>query len=228
MGGPITGLVALLSIFALAALLRLRQYAFAWGATADDLEHDWPGDELSPGARTVATRAISIDAPAEIVWGYIAQIGQDRAGFYSYTWLENLFGCVMPNVARIVPEWQQRTAGDIVWRARADRYHGNARLRIARLDPNRDLVLTSPEDWGRIVRHEHARDGAWSFVVVPTSSGTSKLIVRSRGPEEPGFAAALARALVLDPAHFIMERRMMRRIKALAENEARRGWREKE
>jgi hypothetical protein len=221
MDGPTTGAVALVSTFTLAGLLRLRQYAFAWGATAEDLSHEWPGDELSPNATTVATRVIAIDAPAEITWSYVAQIGQDRAGFYSYTWLENLFRCVMPNVSKVMPEWQQRTIGDTVWLARPDRYHGDARLKIARVDQNRDLVLTSPEDWGRIVRHEHARDGAWSFVVVPTSPATSKLIVRSRGPRHPGLFRAFVRSVIFDPAHFIMERRMMRRIKALAEADAR-------
>jgi len=221
MGGPVTGIFALAIVSGLAVLLRLRQYAFAWGATADDLSHPWPGDEFSPDSRTVATRAIAIGAPADITWSYIAQIGQDRAGFYSYTWLENLFRCVMPNVSKAVPEWQQRTTGDIVWLARADRYNGDARLKIARVDRNRDLVLTSPEDWGRIVRHEHARDGAWSFVVVPTSRAGSRLIVRSRGPERPNLFSAFVRAVVFDPAHFIMERRMMRQIKSLAEADAR-------
>jgi len=217
MNGPTTGLLALASVSALAGLLRLRQYAFAWGATADDLSHEWPGDELAPDAITVATRAIAIDAPADTVWAYVAQIGQDRAGFYSYTWLENLFRCVMPNVSTVVPEWQQRRLGDTVWLARPDRYNGDARLKIARVDQHRDLVLTSPEDWGRVVRHEHARGGAWSFVVVPTSPAASKLIVRSRGPAHPGVFSAFARAVIFDPAHFIMERRMMRRIKTLAE-----------
>ena len=220
--GPLTGLVALASVSALAVLLRLRQYAFTWGATADDVGQAWPGDELCPESDTVATRAIAIDAPADVVWAYVAQIGQDRAGFYSYTWLENLFRCGMPNVSTVIPEWQQRIVGDTVWLARPDRYNGDARLKIARVDRDRDLVLTSPEDWGRIVRHEHARDGAWSFIVVPTSAATARLIVRSLGPEQPGFVKGLARAIVFDPAHFIMERRMMRRIKALAEGDRKR------
>lgn len=222
MDGPTIGAVAVGSTVALTGLLRLRHYAFAWGASADDLAEEWPGDELSPHAGSVATRAIAIEAPAEITWAYVAQIGQDRAGFYSYTWLENLFRCVMPNVSAVVPRWQKRTRGDTVWLARPDRFHGNARLKVARIDTNRDLVLTSPEDWGRIVRREHARDGAWSLVVMPTSPTTSKLVVRSRGPERPGFFKGLFRALVFDPAHFVMERRMMRRIKVLAEGEARR------
>ena len=49
-----------------------------------------PGDGVVPGATAQQTRAIGIDAPAERVWPWLAQIGQDRAGFYSYDVLENL------------------------------------------------------------------------------------------------------------------------------------------
>ncbi|HTI39659.1 MAG TPA: hypothetical protein VL484_19005 [Vicinamibacterales bacterium] len=214
---PYALMLSLLFAWAIAVLWRTRRYAFAWGATPDELGRNWPGDELCPGSRSVATRAIAIDAPADVVWSYIAQIGQDRAGFYSYTRLENLFRCAMPNVSAIVPAWQHRKAGETVWLARADRYKGEARLKVARVDERRDLVLTSPADWGRVVRKEHAREGAWALVVIPTGATACRLIVRSRGPEGGGVLSALTRALVFDPAHFIMERRMMRHIKQLAE-----------
>ena len=35
-----------------------------------------------PGLQT--TRAVTIAAPPEEVWPWLAQIGQDRGGFYSY------------------------------------------------------------------------------------------------------------------------------------------------
>lgn len=64
-----------------------------------------PGDELveDPGIQT--TRALTIDAAVRDVWPWLAQIGQDRGGFYSYEWLENLAGCRMRNAWRIHPEW---------------------------------------------------------------------------------------------------------------------------
>jgi hypothetical protein len=37
------------------------------------------------------------------------QIGQDRSGFFSYTWVENLFGCQMPTVHELREEWSERT-----------------------------------------------------------------------------------------------------------------------
>lgn len=203
-----------------AALWMLRRWAMTWGTTPQDLRRVWPGDELSPEACHVATRAISIAAPSDEVWSWIVQIGQDRAGFYSYAWLENLFLRAMPVVDRIVPEWQRRSIGDMVWMAPRDRYHGQARQTIVRLDPGRVLALASPADWGRLIRHERNAGGTWTFIVVPDGPHASRLIVRSRGPARPSLGVRLFRTLVFDPAHFIMERGMLRRIKMLAEHAA--------
>src|SRR5690349_20937318 len=61
-----------------------------WGATDAELAMPLPGDELAPVA--TSTRAITIAAPAGEVWQWLVQVGQDRAGFYSYEWLGNLVG----------------------------------------------------------------------------------------------------------------------------------------
>lgn len=60
-----------------------------------------PGDEFVPAPTIASTHAITINKPAENIWPWIAQIGQDRGGFYSYTLLENLIGCRMKNADRI-------------------------------------------------------------------------------------------------------------------------------
>ena len=104
-------------IFILAALLFsylyiIRPWHLHWGATHLDRIAVLPGDALSPYASAVVTHAVNIDAPAEAVWRWLVQIGQDRGGFYSYSFLENLAGCDMHNTFRIVPEWQQRAIGD--------------------------------------------------------------------------------------------------------------------
>ena len=63
-----------------------------------------PGDGLVLEPAIESTRAIIIRAPVEEVWPWLAQIGQDRGGFYSYEWLENLAGCRMRNADRVHPE----------------------------------------------------------------------------------------------------------------------------
>ena len=214
---PVLLSVGFVAVGALVAMRELRHWASIWQTTPAELTRDWPGDELSPRATEVTTRAATIQAPAETVWAWLVQIGQDRAGFYSYTWLENLFRCVMPRVERIVPEWQQRTLGDIVWLARPDRYRGEARQKVVRIDRGRVLSLASPSDWGRLVRHETSAGGTWTFILVPVNARTTRLVVRSRGPEAPTLLGRVFWAMVFEPAHFIMERRMMLRIKQLAE-----------
>lgn len=46
----------------------------------------WPCDELLPNAATRADRAISIDAPPDVVFSWLCQL---RVAPYSYDWLDN-------------------------------------------------------------------------------------------------------------------------------------------
>ena len=85
-----------------------------WGATPAEKGRALPGDDLTPKPRIQITQAVTVAAPVEQVWPWLAQIGQDRGGFYSYEWLENLAGCEMRNADRIHPEWQQREVGEPV------------------------------------------------------------------------------------------------------------------
>ena len=59
-----------------------------------------PGDGLVPKASFTATRAITIDAPPENVWPWIVQMGYRRAGFYTYSLLDNA-GYVVVELVRI-------------------------------------------------------------------------------------------------------------------------------
>ena len=210
-------LFSFLGAAAVVALWELRRWALIWGATPTELRREWPGDELSPQAVEISTRAITIDAPIQHVWPWLVQIGQDRAGFYSYTWLENLFRCAMPRVDYIVPEWQDRTVGDTVWLAHRDRYRGEARQKVVQIVRGHVMTLAAPSDWGRILRRESSHSGTWAFILVPIDGGRTRLVVRSRGPEAPTFFGRLFWVAVFEPAHFIMERKMMLRLKTLAE-----------
>jgi hypothetical protein len=73
-----------------------------------------------------------------------------------------------------------------------------ARWKILAVEPNRALVL---EGWG-------------AFVLEPLGDRATRLIVRSRGP---GAWGRLAHYLFWEPAHFVMERRMLLGIKERAE-----------
>lgn len=196
--------------------MALRPWFLRWGATDEEVSRTWPGDEMAPMPASLATRAVTIHAPAEEVWPWIMQIGQDRGGFYSYTWLENLFRARIHNADRILPECQSRKAGDTVWMTPKERYGGKGCMRVARLDPGRAMVLVSPDDYETVLKTGVAPLGIWSFILDPIDERTTRLIVGSRsGPKEgPG------RYLIFDPAHFIMERKMMLGIKERAETGA--------
>lgn len=197
--------------------LALRPLYLNWGATNREIWMPLPGDDLCPEAASLATRAVTIHAPAYEVWPWIMQIGQDRGGFYSYAWLENLFGARIHNADHLLPGCPPREVGDTVWMTPPERYGGQGCVRVAHVEPGRALVLVSPEDYEEILQGGRAKDGVWTFYLTPVDEHTTRLIVRSRS----GRKATPGRFLVFDPAHFVMERKMMLGIRDRAETHVR-------
>ena len=84
-------LAAGLAAAAVIALFIFVRWGTRWGSTAEERARAMAGDawlEKGPRARVAMTRAISIDAPPEVVWPWIAQVGRG-AGWYSVEWLDN-------------------------------------------------------------------------------------------------------------------------------------------
>jgi hypothetical protein len=210
----VTGLVA-------AYVLIIRPWHLCWGATDEEARAPLPGDDLVDRPKGQATHAVTVGAPAAEVWPWLVQLGQDRAGFYSYTPLENLFGCHMRNTYQIVPEWQHLEAGDGVL------FHPKfPRVPVAVLEPNRALVLGGLLDarTGSPVEGDGADADtclatSWAFVLRYQGEGRTRLIARSRTRWPRGLKGWLANRLFWEPAHFIMEWKMLRTIKRLAEAE---------
>jgi hypothetical protein len=149
-----------------------------------------------------------------VVWQWVSQIGQDRGGFYSYQTLENLFGCEMPNVQRLVPELQRWAVGDKLWMYPPRKAGGAGFATLTVFQPGRALgfatrqIGTSPSD---------PPDASWTYVVQPVTDGSSRLIFRGRGAGGLRFGPAAFTAGVFEPMHFAMERRTMTSVKELAE-----------
>ena len=197
--------------------LLLRRPILTWGATEAEASARLPGDELLEEADGVATRAITINAPPSAVWPWLMQIGQDRAGFYSYDWLEDLAGADIHNVFRLMPGQQRREPGDTVWMAPPSRFGGTVRMIVADIAPERAMVLISPGDVENVRAGYHAENGTWALVLSPQPDGATRLVVRTRSSVRSRLGTRLFNAFVFDPAHFIMERKMMLTIKALVE-----------
>src|SRR5690349_9989833 len=92
------GVVVGLTIAVVVYIALVRPWHMRWGATDDEVRRPLPGDELVARPKALATHAITIRAPAAEIWPWLVQFGQGRGGFYSYDWLENLFGCDIHNV----------------------------------------------------------------------------------------------------------------------------------
>jgi hypothetical protein len=193
--GPLA-LAALVGYVAVLAIFR-RRYV-QWGATGQEVAQPLPGDELMDYAS--ANHAITIQAPVQAVWPWLVQIGQDRAGFYSYSFLENLVRADIHNADRIVPEWQHLQAGDTVRLGSRKVYGDRTLLPVAALEENHYLVL---KGWG-------------AFVLQPVDDHTTRFIIRSHGRKESWWKRLLL-YLLFDPIHFIMERKMLLGIKQRAE-----------
>jgi hypothetical protein len=190
-----------------------------WGATALEVVGRWPGDELMPAPRSRAVRAVTIEAPAGGVWPWIMQIGRDRGGFYSYSWLENLIGADIQNVERLLG-LPDRRPGETVWMGPEHRFGGEARMVVASI-VGHAMVLVPPADAERVASTGRAEHGVWSFVIEAVTDRRTRLVMLSLGGKAmPGFGGWLGQLAFWEPAHFVMERRMMLTIKRLAEREA--------
>ncbi|WP_235892630.1 hypothetical protein [Mycolicibacterium hodleri] len=180
---------------------RLRPWLYRWGSTPEEFAGGLPGDDLVKEGAARTTRAITIHAPAKAIWPWLAQIGEDRAGFYSYGFLERAAGARIHDTYDIHPEWQSLARGDTVWMAR--RYGRNASQAVAAVVPGSLLILVSQDDFDTL-ENGGAASGSWAFHLCQDDAGT-RLIVRGSG-SAVGHAA-------FDIPHFVMERKMLRGIR---------------
>jgi hypothetical protein len=110
--------IATLSIIAVVMagyFLWARPYQLTWGATDEEIQRPMPGDELDRNPTFLATRAISINAPPEMIWPWLVQMGFNRAGFYGYDIMEGIGSKRgMRSTDMILPEFQNISVGDKV------------------------------------------------------------------------------------------------------------------
>jgi hypothetical protein len=201
----------LLSAGAGAAGLQILHTRRNWGATADEVAARLPGDELVPEPAEQMTLAVTVDAPAQVIWAWLVQMGHGRGGMYSYDWLENLIGLDIHTTDEIREEWQHLTAGDrvvVVPEGYGPMPAGYA-FTVARAEPPRALVL-------RQAPPEHPWNGVWSFSILPSGERRCRVLSRSRteAPTQLGLRIATR---VGEPVTLVMTRRMLRGIKEHAE-----------
>jgi hypothetical protein len=197
-------LLTLLVMLTFAALywFPIRRWMNQWGATPSDLARVMAGDSLLADPTYSGTMAVIVNATPEHIWPWLVQIGYQRGGLYSYDWLDRLFGYLdRPSATRILPEFQHLAVGDAIPLGRGPSWP------VAVVVPNRTLVLD--------IRNMGGLDWVWQFGLYPVDETRTRLISRSRVRAQAVWARLLTHAI--EPAGFLMTRRMLLGLKERAE-----------
>lgn len=218
-----SGLLA--GVYALAVRPRLVR----WGATDEELARPYPGADIIPDGNRAATMAVTIEAPATQVWQWLAQMGYDRAGWYSWDRLDN---GGRPSADRIHPEWQDIKPGD---RLTAWSPGGPVSAwEVAAIEPGHFLGLRGLSDLrGRPFDPTGPRpraylDGLWGFLLEELPGGRTRLTVSGYQAARPRWLQVVWDFLLYPPAHWAMQTRQFANIKRLAERDWARAGREVE
>lgn len=193
------------------SLYAARRYFRDWGTTKGEAGEKLAGDDLLSPPVLQATEAVWIDAPAEEVWPWLVQMGQDRGGLYSFEVLEDLVGLRYHNVDTLHPEWQHLAVGDAVrlvpkgWLGLTE----GVEMQVVEVVQPETIVLrtrTPQLPW----------DVVWSFHLVAQWEDRCRLLVRSRlALRRPGEVLL---AEMAGPARALITRGMLLGIKRRAES----------
>lgn len=192
----------------------IRPRLLRWDATEEEVRRPDPGAELIAEGPRSATMAVTIDAPPDRVWPWLAQMGYDRAGWYSWDHLDNLGH---PSAERVHPEWQDIRVGDYT--------DGMRSWQVAALEPARFLGLRASRDLrtGHVFdpagpRPRFYTDSLWGFLLEEVPGGRTRLIVSGYWTMRPRWLQPIIGATFLEPAHWIMQTRQFanleRRVRA--------------
>ena len=103
-----------------------------------------PGDEFIAHPMVEWTRGVTVHAPPERVWPWLAQMGYGRGGWYTPQWVDLfanrwVFGVRHPfpaSASRLLPEYQQVAVGDLI----CDGPNYASYFRVLRVDPRQGYV----------------------------------------------------------------------------------------
>lgn len=188
----------------LAGLVFLRQWQRLWRATDEEIVRAMPLDDRVSNPTYVTNRAITIQAPPEDVWPWLAQMGElPRGGFYSYLTVERLLRMKVENAGRILPVFQNPKVGEAIDRA--------GTMLVLAVEPHRHLVLGPPRTL--------ELQSTWALALYPAGFLATRLVSRCRA-RLPRRAKGLLWSLILDPGQFVMERKMLLEIRKRVESRA--------
>lgn len=188
-----------------------RERRSTWGVGPALASRPHPGDDLVPLPRWGWTHGLTVDVPAGEVWPWIAQIGADKAGFYSYTWLENLVGCGIHDAERIHPEWQARPGDRLVLHPKGPP------LTVAEVVEGRHLVGHGPADEAARAEGLPWAAVSWLLAAEPLAHDRTRVVSRYRCAYSDDRRTRLTMGpALLEPIGSVMDRGMLRGIARVA------------
>lgn len=196
--------------------LLIRPRLLSWGATNAELKAPVGGADIVPEGRRTATMAVTINAPASRVWPWLAQMGCDRAGWYSWDRLDN--GGI-ESARQLRSDWQQIAVGDHVASSRS----GRSWFEVAVVDPPRFLALRASLDLcghpfdPRGLRPRCFTDSLWAFRLTSLPGQRTRLVVSGYAASCPRPLTALGDILFWEPAHWVMQTRQFANLKRRVE-----------
>jgi len=189
-------------VLALVYWFPLRRWFGRWGTTPVDRSRVMSGDAAIVDPTSAATLAITVAARPEHIWPWLLQLGYQRGGLYSYDWLDRLFGYLdRPSADRILPEFQQLRVGDEIPIGRSGGFP------VTAIEPGRALVLGGRGDGFQWV---------WQFGLYPLDEQRTRLVSRN-SVRVPSTLGSWVFMRVIEPAAFLMTRRMLLGLRRRAE-----------
>jgi hypothetical protein len=145
-------------------------------ATADEVRRTLPGDELIPHPIGSAMLAITIHVSPHYVWPWLVQMGCDRAGWYSYDFLDN---AGRHSATTINPAWQHLAIGDVMPSVPGERES----FVVIDFTPGKMLLLGVPlvnttGGADETAASAHAYFASWVYVLEETQAYHTRLITR--------------------------------------------------
>ena len=188
------GVALLLAVSCIAFVRR----GMRWGATPEECAMQMTGDaylDAGPAVRTAMTRAISIAAPPEIVWPWLAQLGRG-AGWYSIDRLDNGGKISARHIVSWIPAPQPGDATAIGY--------------LRHIEAGRELAW-----WANGVRFFGATARLVTGIRLQPQGNGSRLVIRMSA-DAAGFTARLA-IWIFQFIDTIMARRQLLGIKERVE-----------
>lgn len=188
-----------------------------------DAPGPFPGDDLlTEEGATTTTMAIEIDAPAQTVWPHINQLGQDKAGFYSFSVFERAVHFLIHNTYTPQVRWQDTKVGDWCFYGQQGIGH-----EIVLHEPGRYFVGLSdsrkpPTQEGAIAWTPAGMSDfawTWGFFLDGLPGDRCRLTTRNIawGVIENKLTAGLVAGLMWGWSSGVMQTRMLQVIKACSE-----------